>query len=225
MQHAAAASPFFGADSATPERDALLEAGRLSAFGELVRGLAHEINNPLFGMLGLVELALGEIEPGTKQHERLLLVQQSGLEIKRITHALFEFARAEPDRVEVVPLEAVAAEMVELVRCTSAGNSIELREQYLDGALPVWGSAARLGQVFLSLLVSARQALLEGVVTVTLERDQDWAVASVTGVARTGPWLDASHEIARLYGGELTCLPSVGAGATFVLRLPLTEPE
>jgi two-component system, NtrC family, sensor kinase len=225
-EHAAALPLPSGADPTTAEREASIEAARLGSLGQLVRGLAHEINNPLFGMLGLVELALGEIEPGTKQHERLLLVQQSGLEIKRITHALFEFARAEPDRVEVVPLEAVAAEMVELVRCTSAGNSIELREQYPDGPLPVWGSAARLGQVFLSLLVSARQALLEGgVVSVTLECEQDWAVASVAGVARTGPWLDASHEIARLYGGELTCLPSVGAGATFVLRLPLTEPE
>ena len=78
MQHAAAASPFYGADSATPEREALLEAGRLGSLGELVRGLAHEINNPLFGMLGLVDVLLADLEPGSPEHDRLLLVRQSG---------------------------------------------------------------------------------------------------------------------------------------------------
>ena len=93
MQHAAAASPFFGADSATPEREALLEAGRLGSLGELVRGLAHEINNPLFGMLGLVDVLLADLEPGSPEYDRLLLVRQSGLEIKQITHSLLRFAR------------------------------------------------------------------------------------------------------------------------------------
>ena len=120
MQHAAAASPFFGADSATPEREALLEAGRLSAFGELVRGLAHEINNPLFGMLGLVDLLLADLEPGSPEHDRLLLVRQSGLEIKEITHALLRFARAEPNDIGTFSLHRMAEEAVELVRCTNA---------------------------------------------------------------------------------------------------------
>src|SRR4029450_13248573 len=78
MQYAAAASPFFGADPATPETEALLEAGRLSTLGELVRGVAHEINNPLFGMLGLVDLLLADLEPGSPEHNRLRLAKQSG---------------------------------------------------------------------------------------------------------------------------------------------------
>jgi two-component system NtrC family sensor kinase len=216
-EHAAALPLPSGADPTTAEREASIEAARLGSLGELVRGLAHESNNPRFGMLGLVELLLGETEPGTKAHQRLLLVQQSGLEIKCITHAVLAFARAEPDVVETVSLCEVAAEMVELVRCTTAGNGIEIREQYPDGPLLVRGSAARLGQVLLSLLVNA-----EGVVTVRLERDGDWAVA---GVSDSGDgerlWLQASQEIARTHGGDLVSLRSVGTGATSVLRLPL----
>src|SRR4051794_40975366 len=139
-EHAAALPLPSGAGPTTAEREASIEAARLGSLGELVRGLAHEINNPLFGMLGLVELLLGETEPGTKAHHRLLLVQQSGLEIKRITHTVLAFARAEPGVVEVVPLEEIVAEMVELVRCTTAGNGVEIREQYPDGALLVRGS-------------------------------------------------------------------------------------
>jgi two-component system, NtrC family, sensor kinase len=232
-------------ESTTADREALLEAGRLSALGELVRGFAHEINNPLFGMLGLIELLLGEIETGTKVHERLLLVHQSGLEIKRITHSLLGFARAESELDETVSLHEVAESTVELVRCTSAGKSVELREQYCAEPLNVFGSSARLAQAFLSLLVNAQQALpAGGVVTVQLERDGDWAVArftdtgpgiepaarahmfdpfSTTKPGGTGLGLAASLEIARAHGGDLIALSSVAAGASFVLRLPLAE--
>src|SRR2546421_3132255 len=121
MSEPAAAFPLPSrAPSHTPEREALLNADRLSSLGELVRGFAHEVNNPLFGMLGLVELLLTEVEQGTKVHERLLLVQQSGLEIKRITHALLGFARAEPDDHGLLTLQDVSTGAVALARCTNA---------------------------------------------------------------------------------------------------------
>ncbi len=231
--------------STSVEREALLEAGRLSSLGELVRGYAHEINNPLFGMLGLVELLLAEIEPGTKAHDRLTLVQQSGLDIKRITHALLGFAKPEPEASVLVPLQEVAEKAVELVRCTSAGKTVELREQYPEEPLLVYGSPARLAQVFLSLLINSQQATPDGgTVTVQLERDGDWALARVTDTGSgidpgarsdmfepfstnkdggTGLGLAASLEIARVHGGDLIALTSVAAGASFVLRLPVAE--
>jgi two-component system NtrC family sensor kinase len=242
MQPAAAASPFFGADPATPETEAFLEAGRLSTLGELVRGVAHEINNPLFGMLGLVDLLLADLEPGSAEHDRLLLVKQSGLEIKQLSHALLRFVRAEPDDIRIVSLHRIVEETVELIRCTNADRNVEVREDYCQEPLEVRGSRARLGQVCLSLLVNAQQALpAGGVVTVRLERDGIWAVANVTdtgdGVdpsirmhlfepftttkAGTGLGLAASREIARAHGGDLTAVSAVGTGATFVLKLPL----
>jgi signal transduction histidine kinase len=244
-EHAAALPLPWGHEPNTAEREALLEAGRLSALGELVRGFAHEINNPLFGMLGLVELLLGEVEGGTKAHERLRLVQQSGLQIKRITHTLLDFARAESEVEELVSLQEVAEGTAELVRCTTAGKSVELRERYCVEPLKVYGSSGRLSQVFLSLLVNAYQALpTGGIVTVHLERDGDWAVArftdtgpgidadarahlfepfSTTKPRGTGLGLAASLEIARAHGGDLIALSSVAAGASFVLRLPIAE--
>lgn len=215
-EHAAAIPLPSGADPTTADREASIEAARLASLGALVRGLAHEINNPLFGMLGLVELLQNEIEPGTKQHDRLVLIHQSGLEIKRITNALQAFTRLEPHADEVVPLEEVAAQAVELVMCTSAGDGLEIRERYPAEPLPVQGSRARLAQVFLSLLVNA-----SGVVDLRLERDGDLAVASVTGRG-TPLGLDAATEIAQMHGGVLESLPTLG-GATYVLRLPVVR--
>jgi signal transduction histidine kinase len=213
-EHAAALPLPSGADPTTAEREASIEAARLASLGALVRGLAHEINNPLFGMLGLVELLQNEVDPGTKQHARLLLVQQSGLEIKQITHALQAFARPEAHADEVVPLEEAAAQAVELVTLATAGDGLEIRELYPAEPLFVEGSRARLAQIFLTLLVNA-----SGVVDVRLERDGEWAVASVSGRG-TRQGLDAAVEIARMHGGDLESLPTVG-GATYVLRLPL----
>jgi signal transduction histidine kinase len=230
MQPAAAASPFFGAEPATPECEALLEAGRLSSLGELVRGLAHEINNPLFGILGLVEILLADLEPGSPEHDRLLLVRQSGLEIKEITRALLRSARVDTDDAGTVSLHRISEDAVELVRCTSADKNFELREDYCRAPLNVHGSPVRLSQVLLSLLVNAQQALpAGGTATVRLERDGDWAIASVTdgsaGQAATKQGrslaLAASLEIARMHGGDLSAVSAVGGGTTFVLKLPL----
>ena len=173
-EHSAAIPLPSSAGPTTADREALTEAARLGSLGALVRGLAHEINNPLFGMLGLVELLLGEIEPGTKQHERLQLIHQSGLEIKRRTQAVLEFARAETDLVETLSLTDVAAQVVELVRSTSAGKTSEIHEHYPEAPLLVAGSAARMSQLLLSFLVNA-----QGTSTIRLERDESSAVATV----------------------------------------------
>jgi signal transduction histidine kinase len=225
----------------------LVQTAKLAALGELVRGAAHEINNPLFGILGLVEFLLAELEPGTKAHERARLIQDSGYDIKAIVQGLLGFARTQPGEVGRVPLQRSASAAVELLRCTSSAKTVELRENYAPEPVEVRGSAPHLAQLFLHLLLNAQQALAGGgTITVAVAREHRWALASVSD---TGPGfrpealgkafdpffttrrepvgpglgLSASRQIAREHDGDLVVLPADGRGTSVVLRLPAAE--
>ncbi|MDQ4030048.1 MAG: ATP-binding protein, partial [Actinomycetota bacterium] len=225
----------------------LVQSSKLASIGELAAGVAHEINNPLFAILGLVEFLLKESAPGTKAHERLLLVQQTGLEIKEIVRALLDFARERSDEFERVPLERIVRQTLDLVRKTSAKKGIEIIERYPDEELAVNASANQLKQVVLNLVTNAQHAMPDGgTITVEVARDGRWATATVadtgTGipaaalekifdpffttkrdVGGTGLGLSVSLGIAQMHGGELVAASDEGAGASFTVRVPLAS--
>ena len=225
----------------------LAQSGKLATIGELAAGVAHEINNPLFAILGLVEFLLKEAEPGTKAHDRLVLVHQTGLEIKEIVRALLDFAREPSEERAVVSVRDAAHETVELFRRTSAAKAIELVEDYDDEPTPIVGSPNQLKQIFLNLITNASQALAgDGVVEVAVRRDADWVRATVSdngsGIAEetlgrifepffttkrnaggSGLGLSVSHGIAEAHGGSLTAESRTEGGARFTLRLPVKE--
>jgi PAS domain S-box-containing protein len=227
----------------------LVQSGKLAAIGELAAGVAHEINNPLFAILGLTEFLLKEAEPGSKGLQRLELIQQTGLEIKEIVRALLDFARENAEERHVVPLEDVVQATVDLVRRTNAHKGVELHDSYDTSASPVTASPNQLKQIFLNLIANARQAMPNGgIVRVEVRRDGDWALATVADdgpgiepavlerifepffttkrlTGGTGLGLSVSLGIAEAHGGSLTASSDPGHGATFTLRLPIAIEE
>ena len=224
----------------------LLDSAKLAAVGELAAGVAHEINNPLFAILGLVEFLLRDAASGTKSRERLELVQQTGLEIKEIVRALLDFAREKGDDAGPTLVREAAAQTVELVRRTSAAKGIELVEVYDEEPTVVEANPSRLKQVFLNLITNAIQAMPEGgAITVDVRTEGRFVVASVTdtgpgipadlrtrifepffttkGRRGSGLGLAVSRSIADAHGGDLwvECPPE--GGTRFVFRLPARE--
>jgi two-component system, NtrC family, sensor kinase len=235
------------ADGAPPIDLRLVQSGKLAAIGELAAGVAHEINNPLFAILGLTEFLLKEAEPGTQQYERLALIQQTGLEIKEIVRALLDFARENAEERHVVELEGIVRSTLDLIRRTNAHKGVELVESYEAPSLEVHASGNQLKQVLLNLIANARQAMPNGgTVRVAVRRERNQAVVVVSddgpGIAPdvverifepffttkrdtggTGLGLSVSLGIAEAHGGSLSVLSQPGAGATFALRLPAVE--
>jgi two-component system NtrC family sensor kinase len=225
----------------------LVQSGKLAAIGELAAGVAHEINNPLFAILGLTEFLLKESEVGSKAHQRLELIQQTGLEIKEIVRALLDFARENAEERHIVALEDVIRSTVDLVRRTNAHKGVELVEAYDGSAALVNASPNQLKQIFLNLIANARQAMPNGgTVSVDVHREGDFALATVSDdgpgidpdvVVRifepffttkrltggTGLGLSVSLGIAEGHGGTLTATSEPGRGSQFTLRLPLAE--
>jgi two-component system NtrC family sensor kinase len=227
----------------------IVQSGKLAAIGELAAGVAHEINNPLFAILGLTEFLLKESEEGSKARQRLELIQQTGLEIKEIVRALLDFARENAEERLVVPLEDVVRSTVELVRRTNAHKGVELVDIYDEEGALVHASPNQLKQIFLNLIANARQAMPNGgTVTVVVHTEGDHVIATVSddgpgieanmldrifepffttkrATGGTGLGLSVSLGIAEANGGSLVAASEVGHGASFTLRLPLASEE
>jgi two-component system, NtrC family, sensor kinase len=225
----------------------LVQSGKLAAIGELAAGVAHEINNPLFAILGLTEFLLKESEEGSKAHTRLELIQQTGLEIKEIVRALLDFARENAEERHDVSLEDVVRSTVDLVRRTNAHKGVELVDDYDGSDVCVNASPNQLKQIFLNLIANARQAMpAGGTVSVDVRRVGDLAIATVSDdgpgiepalverifepffttkrvTGGTGLGLSVSLGIAEAHGGQLTVTTEPGRGATFTLCLPIAE--
>ena len=225
----------------------LVQSGKLAAIGELAAGVAHEINNPLFAILGLTEFLLQESEPDSKAHQRLMLIQQTGLEIKEIVRALLDFARENAEERHVVALDDVVRSTVDLIRRTNAHKAVELVDSYNDGGVLVSASPNQLKQIFLNLIANARQAMPHGgSVTVQVHRDGEHVLAVVSDdgpgiepsalerifepffttkrlTGGTGLGLSVSLGIAESHGGTLTAASDYGHGASFTLRLPIAK--
>jgi signal transduction histidine kinase len=228
--------------------EAMMEAGRLAALGELTAGAAHEINNPLFAILTLVDFLLREVEPGTKAHERLRLVEGSARDIEAVVGRVHRFVRQRAGDGSPFPLEEVAAGAVDLVRHASAARNVELVESYPAVPGLVAGDPRRLAQIFVNLLLNALQAVPDGgTVTTAVEREGDEIVAFVADdgpgippedvervfglwtttrpVSGSGLGLAVSRTVAELHGGTLTVDPAAARGARLVLRLPAAEAD
>jgi two-component system sensor histidine kinase HydH len=207
--------------------------GRTLAIGQLAPGVIHEINNPLFAILGILEFLLADTQSGTKAYERLQLVQQSGLEIKDVIRALTDFAREPQDDRFELALDDLAAEAIRLFRRTSVSRDVELDLETGPGLLSVHGNPNMLKVAVLNVLTHASQAMPQGG---TVRIDVARAGASVTasiayeggGSSMEQPGDGLGLAIARALlqqqGGDLIRDPADLPAARFLLSLPAAAP-
>lgn len=150
----------------TPERAALRKlqvADRLAAIGQLAGGVAHELNNPLGGILASAQLLLRDLpEDAGEQREFLSEIESAGRRCKSIVESLLRFSRATPEGREERPgpvqLNRLVQTALPLVAHQYSLRGVHLCCQ-LDPALPqVLGVEAQLQQVLMSLLANAFDA-------------------------------------------------------------------
>lgn len=224
----------------------MIQATKLSALGELVAGVAHELNNPLTVLLGTVEV-LGEDAPPNLR-ARLHSMQNSIERAHRTVRGLLTFARR-------TPLERKRVDLADLVEKVLSVTMPDLRllhitvEENLEPGVPqVWADSNQLQQVLLNLVTNAKQAMAAtegdrrlmiaigpagpervrivvedtgpGIPPDLLPRVFDPFVTT-KGSHGTGLGLSISYGIVREHGGDIRAESPPGRGARFTIDLPV----
>lgn len=225
----------------------LLQAERLSAVGELVAGVAHELNNPMTSVLGYAQLL--ESDPALPEELRgyAELVVREADRARHIVQSLLTFARPQPVEREVLDLNGVVRRTLDA--CRRDVDRIEVDVRMCSEPLWVLGNGVQLQQVFTNIVQNALQAIRQGpgrlVVTTTRMGERAVVEFADTGPGippehlhrvfdpffttkkigeGTGLGLSISYGIVRDHGGSIHVRNRSEGGACFTVELPLTEP-
>jgi signal transduction histidine kinase/CheY-like chemotaxis protein len=223
----------------------LKESEKLAALGRMLSGAAHEINNPLTGVLGNIEFLLADPRVPPDARERLQRVSREGQRIVGLVRNLLKTAHRDGGERSIVDLNRVARECVALRQhdFTSAGMALKL--DLTDRKCRVFGSELELQQVFLNIINNAYDALREGTAspelvirtrtaddTITVEFLDDgpgmrepervfehFYTTKEIGKG-TGLGLSITHAIVHHHGGRIAASNRPEGGARFVVDLP-----
>jgi signal transduction histidine kinase len=232
----------------------LVQSEKMAAFGLLGAGLAHEVKNPLAGILGCAQISLRKLDPGNPIRTHLELIEKETKRCKTIIDNLLKFARQEKTAFEATEPNVPVEHAIAIVR-----HQLELQKVKLDAELAqdlptIKGSGNQLQQVLMNLMINAQQAMGEagGEVLVTTRRAGSSEIeirvrdngpgmtpeilkrvfepffTTKPGGKGTGLGLSVSFGIIKDHGGEISVESEPGEGTTFIIRLPASpsrEPD
>jgi PAS domain S-box-containing protein len=227
-------------------RDKLVHAEKMAAVGQLVSGVAHEVNNPLTAILGFADLLMENPDLPDTARKDLRVILQEAQRTKQIVQNLLSFARQMPPQRNAVQLNTILRRTIQLRSYDFASHGVDVVE-HLEEALPeVIGDAHQLQQVFLNILNNAYDAVHESGRPARIEiisaKSGDSVEVSFADNGRgithpdrifdpffttkevgkgTGLGLSICYGIVKEHGGEILCHNNIaGQGATFIVRLP-----
>jgi len=227
----------------------LMHTEKMAAVGQLVSGVAHEVNNPLTAILGFADLLLENPELDNEMKDDLQVIVQESQRTREIVQNLLSFARQTPPEKQRVDVNQVLRRTISLRSYDLANHGIELIEQF-DPTLPeIVGDAHQLQQVFLNILNNACDAVREterrGRIVVTTQHGAGLVEIHFcdngTGIRNperifdpffttkevgkgTGLGLSICYGIVREHSGEIVCFNNrESEGATFSIRLPFMQ--
>jgi two-component system NtrC family sensor kinase len=227
----------------------LTQADKLAAVGRLAAGVAHEINNPLTGVLTYASFLLKRAENAESKADLEVIVRETK-RCREIVKGLLDFARQSPPRRQLVDINRVVQRAVEIVAHELSLRHITLSIDLSEPLSDVEVDPNQVQQVLINLLLNAAEAIGEGPGNVTVRaaerppetieivvEDSGRGIApedkphifdpffSTKGVKGTGLGLAVTWGIVDAHGGTIEVDSRPGEGARFSVRLPRKAPE
>lgn len=227
-------------------RDRAEEQGRFAAAGELLAGVAHEVNNPLMAIAAQAEMRLADAGVVGETRDEMMQILRQARRASKLLRGLLRFVRAGERQTTAVNLNDAVRGALDLVSYRFGVDEIEVAGT-LDSKLPlVEGDPIRLEQVLVNMLSNALDAMRtmspprrltvdswsDGAVVYVAVRDTGPGVpqefrtrlfkpfATTKGRRGTGLGLYISRELVREVGGSLVLDATARGGARFVVSLP-----
>ena len=225
----------------------LIQSEKMAAFGQLGAGIAHEVKNPLAGILGYAQLTLRKLETDNPLHNNLKIIEKETKRCKTIIDNLLKFARQEKVAYMQMDINTVVEDAAAIVDHELGIHQVKLEKNLAAGLPQISGNSNQIQQVLMNLMINAQQAMEghPGVITIqTVLADFEHLEIRVgdngPGIPKelqekifepffttksagkgTGLGLSVSYGIIKEHGGEISIQSEPGSGTLFTILLPV----
>jgi len=227
----------------------LIHSEKLACIGRLAAGVAHEINNPLTGILTFAYLLLSEMAEDNPRREDLKVIVEEAERCRTITQNLLEFARENQPKKKIVNINTIVEKTLSIVEKQASFQNIKIIKE-LDPNIPsLLLDLNQIEQVFMNIVLNAQEAMPQGgflTVSSNLSKDGKFVEVKVTdtgcGIPEknlekifepffttkkagkgTGLGLAISYGIIKNHGGDISVFSKEGRGTTVLIKLPLIK--
>jgi signal transduction histidine kinase/ActR/RegA family two-component response regulator len=137
----------------------LIQSEKLAGIGQLAAGVAHELNNPLSGVLGFTQLLLEDTSLTPQQRRDLDTIHTQSQRCRTIIQNLLQFSRRKDPKKESIDLLELLKATLELVRYDLSTSGLVITEKLPESLPLIFGDGQQLQQVFLNLITNAKHAM------------------------------------------------------------------
>jgi two-component system NtrC family sensor kinase len=230
-------------------QDHLIQSEKLASLGKLSAGIAHEINNPLGGILMYSHLLLEELGAESPSSENLKKIIRETTRCKNIVRGLLEFARPREPEMSQVRVNEILQYTLAIMEKQALFQNIKINKSLSPSLPTALADAAQLQQVFMNIILNAAEAMNgRGTLFLRTELDEEKNTIEVeitdtgSGIAKenlarlfepffstkpvgegTGLGLAISYGIIKRHEGDIKIKSEVGRGTTLIVTLPYRE--
>lgn len=239
------------AEALEEAQEALVHSEKMAAFGQIGAGIAHEVKNPLAGILGYAQLSMRKVDKDDPLRKNLETIEKETKRCKAIIDNLMKFARQEKSQKNPININNVVNDAVAIVDHQLTINHVAIERELASDLPNIMGSANQIQQVLMNLMINAQQAMdgEPGTVTISTQLlENDFVEVSIkdTGPGMTeevrdkifepffttkvvgqgtGLGLSVSYGILKDHNAQVIVDTAPGEGAKFILRFPIGKPE